>query len=28
MTIAKTKKKSIRAARLEIRLNPKAKEKI
>jgi len=28
MTIAKTKKKSTRAARLEIRLNPKAKEKI
>ena len=28
MAIAKTKKKSIRAARLDIRLNPKAKEKI
>ena len=28
MAIAKTKKKSLRAARLEIRLNPKAKEKI
>jgi uncharacterized protein (DUF1778 family) len=28
MAIAKIKKKSVRAARLEIRLNPKAKEKI
>jgi uncharacterized protein (DUF1778 family) len=28
MAIARTKKKTIRAARLDIRLNPKAKEKI
>ena len=28
MALAKTKKKSIRAARLDIRLNPRAKEKI
>ena len=28
MAIAKLKKKSVRGARLEIRLNPKAKEKI
>lgn len=28
MAIAKIKKKSVRAARLDIRLNPKAKEKI
>ncbi len=28
MPIAKIKKKSVRAARLDIRLNPKAKEKI
>jgi uncharacterized protein (DUF1778 family) len=28
MGIAKTKKKSVRAARLDIRLNPQAKEKI
>ena len=28
MAVAKTKKRSIRAARLDIRLNPQAKEKI
>lgn len=28
MAIVRTKKKSVRAARLDIRLNPKAKEKI